>query len=46
MGRAAEAGLRAAAEAIRSADSLVATGHINPDGDSLGSALALVSEWA
>lgn len=36
-----EAGLRRAAAAIGSADSLVATGHINPDGDSLGSALAL-----
>ena len=41
MGGGAEAGLRRAAAVIGSADSLVATGHINPDGDSLGSALAL-----
>ncbi len=33
--------LVAATEAIREAGTLVATGHVNPDGDSLGSALGL-----
>jgi phosphoesterase RecJ-like protein len=33
--------IRAAAEAIAAADRLAITGHVNPDGDALGSALAL-----
>lgn len=41
MNEATAAGLKKAAEVIGSAGSLVATGHVNPDGDSLGSALAL-----
>lgn len=36
-----ESTLRRAAEAIGSAASLAITGHVSPDGDSLGSALAL-----
>ena len=35
------AGLEEAADVIRSATSIVTTGHIGPDGDSLGSALGL-----
>ena len=41
MKEAAAAGLERAAAVIGSAGSLVATGHVNPDGDALGSALAL-----
>ncbi len=33
--------LRAAADAIRSANSIVLASHVNPDGDALGSSLAL-----
>ncbi|HSG78057.1 MAG TPA: DHH family phosphoesterase [Acidimicrobiia bacterium] len=35
------ASITAAAEAIAAADRLAITGHVNPDGDALGSALAL-----
>ncbi|MDX1689749.1 MAG: bifunctional oligoribonuclease/PAP phosphatase NrnA [Acidimicrobiia bacterium] len=35
------AAIRKAAEVIGSAESLAITGHVNPDGDALGSALAL-----
>ena len=34
-------GLREAAELLRSADSVVAVGHVRPDGDALGSALSI-----
>ena len=36
-----QAGLMAAANAIASAQSILVTGHIGPDGDSLGSSIAL-----
>ncbi len=36
-----ESGLRKAAAIVKAAESIVVTGHVGPDGDSLGSSLAL-----
>lgn len=41
---AVSAGLGRAAEVIAAAESIVAIGHVNPDGDALGSALAIAIE--